>query len=214
MKTILLLPIFFFTISAFTQEKNVKISHYIFPEFVKSNVVSNTGGTNTLMTNYNALTEEMIFDNNGKKQAIGNLSVIDTIFIEGRIFIPYQDKFIELIYRNKYELFASYKCKLIEPGKPAPFGGTSQSSSTTVYTSLFTEGQCYELSLPFGYSTKPYTEYLLKKDGNISLFTTVRELSKLFESQSDIFKNYTKSHKVSRENQESIVELIKYMEQQ
>lgn len=214
MKTILLLPLLFFSLYSMGQNKQLDVTHYIFPEFVKSKVVMHSGGTNSPMLNYNSLTEEMIFESNGRKLAMDKLSDIDTIYIEGRIFIPYQKKFIELIYRGKFELFAVHKCSLLDPGKPAAYGGTSQTSATTSFSSFSSGGQLYELALPEGYGTKPYTEYLLFKDGKYNSFLTIKQLSKLFEDQSALFKEYTKSHKVKYENQESIVELISYLEQQ
>jgi len=42
----------------------------------------------------------------------------------------------------------------------------------------------------------------------------MRQLSKNFSDKSDIFKKYVKEHKVTYENQESLIGLIKYMEQQ
>lgn len=213
MKTILLLPVFFFALGAFAQNKQIEMTHYIFPEFLKSKVVMHAGGTNSPMLNYNSLTEEMIFDTNGKKLAMDKLSDIDTIYIEGRIFVPYQKKFIELIHHNLYELYAVHKCSLIDPGKPAAYGGTSQTSSSTSFSSFSSGGQLYELSLPEGYGTKPYTEYILLKDGKYNSFLTIKQLSKLFEDQSVLFKEYTKSHKVKYENQESIVGLICFLEQ-
>jgi len=190
------------------------MTHYIFPEFVQATVKMHSGGINTPMLNYNSLTEEMIFETNGKKLAMDKLSEIDTIYIEGRIFIPYQKKFIELIHHNIYELFAVHKCSLIDPGKPAAYGGTSQTSASTSFSSFSSGGQLYELSLPDGYSTKPYTEYILYKDGKYNAFLTIKQLSKLFEDQSALFKEYTKSHKVKYENQESIVGLISFLEKQ
>ena len=214
MKTILLLPVFFLTLSAFAQNKAIEMTHYIFPEFVQATVKMHSGGKNTPMLNYNSLTEEMIFETNGKKLAMDKLSEIDTIYIEGRIFIPYQKKFIELIHHNIYELYAVHKCSLIDPGKPAAYGGTSQTSSSTSFSSFSSGGQLYELSLPDGYGTKPYTEYILVKDGKYNSFLTIKQLSKLFEDQAALFKEYTKSHKVKYENQESIVALISFLEQQ
>jgi hypothetical protein len=41
------------------------------------------------LLNYNSLTEEMIFENNGKKLAIGKgeLELVDTVFIKDRKFV-------------------------------------------------------------------------------------------------------------------------------
>lgn len=173
-----------------------------------------SGTKNVTMLNYNAATEEMIFDNNGKKLAITKLDEIEAIYIEERKFIPLQNKFVEIIYQNIFELYAAHKCSLIDPGKPAAYGGTSQTSAITSYSSIMAGGQIYQLALPEGIGTKPYTNYWLKKGDNVKSFISLRQLSKLFEDKADLFKKYVKEHKVTYENQESIVELIKYMEAQ
>jgi len=214
MKTIiLLLTLCLLAFSGQCQSHKVELSHYIFPEFVKGTVLMKSGVKNTTMLNYNSLTEEMIFDTNGKKLSISKLEEIDTVYIEDRKFFPLKDKFVELIYHNKFELYAVHKCSVIDPGKPAAYGGTSQTSSTTSYSSLSAGGQVYQLKLPDGYTTKPYTEYWLKRDGKLTMFVSLRQLSKLFSEKSDQFKKYVKENKVDYEDQDGIGELIKYMEQ-
>ena len=164
------------------------------------------------MLNYNSLTEEMIFSNNGKKLAISHLEQIDTVYIKNRTFFPLQNKFVELIYRNKFELYAIHKCNLVDPGKPAAYGGTSQTSATTTYSSYYASGQAYELQMPEGTETKAYTEYWLKRDGKLTIFVSLRQLSKIFSAKSDLFKKFVKEKKVDYDDQESIVQLIKFME--
>jgi hypothetical protein len=211
-KIILLLALILIVTPAFSQKKGVELSHYIFPEFIKGTVLMKAGGKNMTMLNYNSMTEEMIFDSNGKKLAMGMIEQIDTIYIDGRIFIPFEKKFVEIIYRNKYEFYAIHKCSVIDPGKPAAYGGTSQTSSTTSYSSIFSGGQAYELSLPDGFKTKPYTDYLLKKDGKLTTILSLRQLSKQFDEKSDQFKKYVKENKVNYENQKSLIGLIKFLE--
>ena len=215
MRTITLsLILFLISTTGFCQNPKREINHYIFPEFIKGTVVMHTGVKNVTMLNYNAATEEMIFDNNGKKLAISQLDEIEEIYIEKRKFIPLQNKFVEIIYQNIFELYAAHKCSLIDPGKPAAYGGTSQTSATTSYSSIMAGGQIYQLALPEGIGTKSYTNYWLKKDDKVNSFISLRQLSKLFDDKADLFKKYVKEHKVTYENQESIVELIKYMENQ
>jgi len=214
MKTILSLLILCL-IASFGQSQvhKVELSHYILPEFIKGTVLMKSGTKNSTMLNYNALTEEMIFDTNGKKLSISKLEEIDTVYIEDRKFFPLKDKFVELIYRNKFELYAVHKCSVIDPGKPAAYGGTSQTSSTTSYSSLSAGGQVYQLKLPDGYTTKPYTEYFLKKEGKLTMFVTMRQLSKLFSKKSDQFKKYIKENKVDIEDPDAVAGLVKYLEQ-
>jgi hypothetical protein len=171
-----------------------------------------TGTINQATLNYNALTEEMIFDSNGKNLAMTKLEEIDTVYIENRKFFLLNTKFVELVYHNKYDLYIAHKCSVIEPGKPAAYGGTSQTSSTTSYSSILSGGQAYALSLPDGYTTKPYSDYWLKKDGKLTLILNMRQLSKQFDDKSDVFKKFVKENKVKYDDPEGILALIKYME--
>ncbi len=199
--------------NVFAQSRGVELSHYVFPEFIKGTVLMKSGVKNTTMLNYNSVTEEMIFDTNGKKLAISKIEDIDTVYIEQRKFFPIQGKFVELLYRNKYELYAIHKCGVTDPGKPAAYGGTSQTSSTTSYSSISSGGQVYNLQLPDGFKAKPYIEYWLKKDGKLAMVNSLRQLAKQFDDKSDSFKKFVKEHKIKIEDPENVVDLIKFLEQ-
>jgi hypothetical protein len=208
--SLLLVGFLFGNISA--QNRRTEISHYIFPEFMKGTVLMKSGVKNLTMLNYNSLTEEMIFDSNGKKLAIAHVGEIDTIYIEGRKFFPLHEKFVEIIYHNKFDVYACHKCSVVDPGKPAAYGGTSQTSATTSYSSILSGGQAYELQLPQGTETKPYTEYWLKKEDKLVQFVSLRQLSKIFSDKADLFKKYVKENKVDYDKQETLIAVVKYME--
>jgi hypothetical protein len=194
------------------QVKVLDLTHYLFPEFSKGIVLMKNGMSNEAYFNYNSLTEEMIFENKGVKLAVGQLDQIDTIFINARKFVPINNKFAEIIYHSKYTLFAEHKCSIKDPGKPSGYGGTSQTSATTTYSSYFSGGQVYELKLPDGFQTKPFVEYWLRKDGNINKFLSLRQLSKFFSNKEDLFKVFVKKQDVKYDDLASLVELIKFLE--
>lgn len=195
------------------QRKAIEVSHYLFPEFIKGTVLMKSGVKNEAKLNYNALTEEMIFVKDGKNLAMTNLADIDTVYIGETKFFIMKNKFVEIVYHNQYDLYAAHKGSIVDPGKPAAYGGTSQTSAANSYSSFFANGQLYDLQLPEGVETRAVTEYWLKKDGQLQLFLNLRQLARLFEDKSDQFKKYTKENKVKYENEESLVGLIKYLEQ-
>lgn len=200
------------TIPGFSQARMVEITHYLFPGFLKGEVLMKSGVRNEAHLNYNSLTEEMIFVNDGKKLALDQLETIDTVYINGMKFIPFNNKFVQIIYDSKYALYAQHKCSLKEPGKPAGYGGTSQTSAITSYASIFAPGQVYELKLPDGFETISFIEYWLKKDGKLTKYISIKQLSMLFSDKEGLFKEYVKKYKVKYTNQASMVELIKYLE--
>lgn len=196
----------------FSQIHVVEVSHYLFPEFEKGVVLMKTGVQENALLNYNSITEEMIFIANGIKLALSQLDQIDTVFIAGRKFIPYDGKFLEVLFRSRIALFAEHRCSIKDPGKPSGYGGSSQTSATTTYSSFMTNGQVYEMKLPEGTETKPYVEYWLKKNGNMTPFLSIRQLGRLFEDKSVIFKDYLKKHPVKYDDQNAVVGLVKYMD--
>jgi hypothetical protein len=200
--------------SSYSQAKNKEISHYLFPEFTQGIILMKNGIKNNALLNYNSLTEEMVFKDKGKMLAIGkaNLEQIDTVFIRDRMFFILNKNFVELILHSKCDLYAEHKCSLIPPGKPSGYGGTSQTSAITSITSINSGGRLYELELPDDYEIKPYTFYWLKKNGELNMFINMKQLMKLYDDKKELFKAYVKKHNVKYDNQESIVQLIKYLE--
>jgi hypothetical protein len=212
MKQIFLLLILGLLISvANSQEQNLGITHYLFPEFTKGVILMKTGLKNEASLNYNSLTEEMIFENKGVKLAFGQLEQVDTVYILKRKFIPVNGKFLELILHSSSDLYAEHKCELKDPGTPAGYGGTSQTSATTTYSQILSGGQAYDLKLPESIETNPYVVYWVKKDGKLSKFSSLNQLSKIFDDKSTEYKKYTKEHRVAFNNQQSLIDLVQYL---
>ncbi|MBE0677616.1 MAG: hypothetical protein IH592_02515 [Bacteroidales bacterium] len=200
--------------STYGQSKGVELSHYIFPEFTTGTVLMKSGQEYKALLNYNSFTEEMIFDDKGKKLAIGkeDKERVDTIYIMNRKFFPLNNRFVEMIYRSEFELYAEHMCNVKYPGKPAAYGGTSETTSVSTYSGILDGGIMYELKLPDGYTIKPFTNYWLKRDGELKKFFNMRQLMKLFDDRKNLINDYVNSHTVDYDDQESLVQLIRYLE--
>jgi len=200
-------------VSAYAQQKQAVVSHYVFPEFTEGIVLMKTGSRSKALLNYNALTEEMVFDNNGQKRAVTEQEVkqIDTVFIKDRKFVELDGKFVECLHQSGWDLYAEYKCRVNDPGRPSGYGTTSTTTAVQSYSSLNYGGKVYELKLP-DLEVDPYFNYLLKRNGEITRFINMNQLKKLYKDKKDILKEYLKSHEVDYDNQQSIIQLIEYLE--
>lgn len=212
-KKLILLFVFlpFFVMAQQTEN----LSHYVFPEFHRGVVLLKNGVRNNAMLNYNSLSEEMVFEENGQMLAIGKvlLPQIDTVFIADRKFIRQDDKFVEIrIDKPEIALYIEHKCRVTPPGKPAPYGGTSQTSSTTSYSSIMTEGRLYDLKLPGDYKITPYTVYRLKRNGKWQSFSNVGQLKKLYRDKKDMVDTYLKNNDFDIKKPENVVNAIKSWE--
>jgi hypothetical protein len=199
---------------SFGQVGSPGLSHYVLAEFTGGDILMKNGQQVKAWLNYNSLSEQMIFDENGKKLAIteNQLKLIDTIYLNNRKFCRIDNTFLELLYHSKNNLYAEYKCRLEAPGTTNGYGGNSQTSSNSSFSSIEERGIQYELSLPAGYKAKPYTIYWLKRNGKMSSFKNINQLMKLYSDKKALFKSFKKNHELDYNNQESIIELIKYLE--
>ncbi len=201
-------------IFCFPQKNDHKPTGYIFPEFSKGVVLMKSGVKHQKMLNYNMLTEEMVFTDNGKKLAFSDYEMqrVDTVYLADRKFIVMDKIWLELLYRSDFSLFAQHRCHLKDPGKPAGYGGTSQTQASDSYSSLITAGAVYELELPDDYGTSPYKIYTLMKNGETIKFVSMRQLKKYYEEKKDLVNTYIKEKDIEFNNPDDILELIKYME--
>ncbi|MCK7537430.1 MAG: hypothetical protein MZV63_43985 [Marinilabiliales bacterium] len=77
-----------------------------------------------------------------------------------------------------FELHAEHRCNVHEfPGKPAAYGGTSETSSVSTYSGIYDGGTLYELKLPDDFKTKPHTYYWLKRGGELKMFVSMKQLA-------------------------------------
>lgn len=200
--------------SLFAQVKGVEISHYLYPEFADGVVLMKDGRRNPTKLNYNAATEEMHFKQNERVLALAepSLSQIDTVFLKNSKFILYKKKFMEVLQQDNLTFLVYYRCKIIPPGNPAAFGGTSQTSSVDSYSSLALDGRVYELKLPDDYDVKPYNVYYLKDGGDWKEFITMRQLKSYYKKNKKQLDAYLKANPVDFNEATEVMKLIQYME--
>jgi len=94
----LLIPLLLF-VTVTKAQRTIELSHYLFPEFTKGSVMMKDGTETSAMLNYNAVTREMIFQQNGRVLALADptLSLTDTVRIEDRKFVLFDDEFVEVL---------------------------------------------------------------------------------------------------------------------
>lgn len=212
---IILCMIWFMTSNLQAQRQGTVVNHYIFPEFVTGTVLMKDGTTHQTLLNYNAASEEMIFDQNGQKLAFAEVTLngLDTVFIEDRRFVLLDNaNFAEVIHKDGYTLMVQYKCRVIPPGKPSGYGGTSQTSSVTSYSSLLGGGQLYELELPDDFKVNPYNVYWFQKEEEKESFVSLRQVRRYYSKQRALYNKYLKENEVDFDDSASMRELIYFLE--
>jgi hypothetical protein len=215
MKHFYLILFLFLSISiCYPQTGEKGITAYILPEFSQGKVLMKSGESYNASLNYDALTEEMVFVNKGNKLAIADeeVELVDTIYFSGREFVTLNHKFVEVLYHSSVALYAGYKCKLSNRGKPGAYGDTSQTSAITTASGFYSGTNRYDLSTSDRFQKKPYTWYWLMKKGKLNRFINLKQLANLYRDKAEKFNAYLKENDVNFDNQGDITKLISYLE--
>lgn len=214
MKYKFLLLLLSISISLYAQEME-SVSHYVFPDFQPGYVQLKNGTINNAKFNYNAASEEMVFDQNGEFLAIGDaiLYQIDTVFVSNEKFVRLNNKFVKIIIDEpEIDLFVQHKCQILPPGRPAAYGGTSQTTSSTSISSLTSNGSLYKLKLPDDFKIIPYNVYWINRNEQLSSFSSIKQLKKIYRDKKRVIDDYLKKNDVKLENEQSIKDAISFME--
>lgn len=181
-------------------ELKTKPEHFIFSEFVNGSVILKKGDTINVSANYNFLNEEMIFDDNGTKHAIGKLDSINAVYLEFHKFIPVGKVFYELAVDGPIALFIQHRGKVVSKGTPAGYGGTSQLASSTVITSMTGSGRIHELNTPEEYDIVNTTLFYVRKDDVMYSANSLRDIQKILPEKSEAIKEFIKKRNTDFKN--------------
>jgi hypothetical protein len=183
---------------------------YLFTKFSLSQIKIKNSNVLTNLMNYNIVTEKMVFIKNDQYFDLINPQMIDTIYLNDRVFIPIGKTFYEVLLSGPVSLFIQHRGELLPPAKPAGYGGTSQTSATSSLSSISTSTGQYNLSLPSDYTVNVTNIYWIRKDNEWLSFTNEKQFLKLFPEKSTQLKSFIKENHLMINNPEQIKKIVEY----
>jgi hypothetical protein len=184
---------------------------YLFRNFDRGRVLMKNGQVQSAQMNYNFVTERMVFIRDGNYFDMTNPEMVDTVYIQGRKFVPAGKVFHEVVFSGAIDLFIEHKGELLPAGKPAGYGGTSQLSSSNYVTSVRLPGGQYNLPLPPDYIIKGSTVHWIRKGGEMSEFQNEKQFLKLFPDKSDQLKSFIKENRLKFDRTDHLIKLMGYL---
>jgi len=188
----------------------VNMNQYLFPEFTECIIKSKTGTESTERGNYNTITGKMAFI---KDNVIVGLSIArqaDTIIINGRRFVPFGEILHEVVVNAPITLFIHHESRLIPPGQPVGYGGTSRVSKVNTYSHMSTQGGIYSLEIPPDFEVKYMPVYWIRRDGVMYSFLGRAKFVKIFPEHKKEIGNFIKSQGIKMEDREDLIRLVRY----
>jgi len=190
----------------------VALTQYVFNAFSPGIVKMKSGEVSTQSLNYNIVTNEMIFNNNGSYMAIAQPENVDTVFINNRKFIPLNKKFYEILVDEKFPLLLEFTATIHEPGNPIGYGINSSTNATSNLKSIISSGGSYSLKLPDGYSVIPGYNYWILEDGKLRKAGSDKQLIKIFPDKKDEINDFLKKNNTNFSKREDMILLIQHLE--
>jgi hypothetical protein len=189
-------------------EDFANLPQYLLPEFSSSTVKMKVGKDLTLVLNYNMLTGKMVFIQKNQAYDMINPGAVDTVLLEHRKFIPVGKVFYEVLMERPLSLYIEYKGSIIDPGKPAGYGGPSLVSSTSYINNLEKDHSFYNIKLPVDIKVKSELLYWISLNGEKYSFINERQLDKIFLGKENEIKAYLKKNRLKFENPTDVKQLV------
>ena len=191
-------------------KSTVNMSQYLFPEFTMCTIRSTSGTVSAENGNYNTITGKMAFM---KANTIYGLAVTrqaDTISFGNRHFVPFGEVFQEVVVNAPITLFIQHESRLISPGQPVGYGGTSKVSKVNTYSHLSTQSGIYSLEIPPDFEIKYMPVYRIRRDGEMYSFLGRKQFVKIFPEHKKEIGNFIKSQDIKMEDREDLIRLVTY----
>jgi hypothetical protein len=192
------------------------LPHFLFPSFKQGYIKMKDGEDIAIPLNYNMLEERLIVDLHGTYRYSKNPKLIDTVFAEHRIFVPYGELLYELLSAGPATFYLQNRCNATPKGNDTGYGSHSQSIGPTKYKRfeltqvIYQYGEVAYMDLPQNVEVTPASVYWVKKGDMMEKFNTEKQFLKLFPDYHSQLKGYIKQHKLKFKNREDIIKLGNY----
>lgn len=112
---------------------NINRQLLLFPEFAAGKVRMKNGTIENAPLNYNLDKQNIVFIQNNQYLLLEALETVDTIYLQGRTFVPVGTKVCELLAsEGAYHLLATYTGKVVPLTATVDHGGTVQKANNEV----------------------------------------------------------------------------------
>jgi hypothetical protein len=185
------------------------LPQYMFSDFAPADIKMKKGNDIALDLNYNTATGKMVFLLKGSFYDMVNPQSSDTVYLQDRIFVPYDTVFFEVIVKGEIPFYIQYKSDISLRSKPT-MSGTTQVSSSNYYTGGSTAEVYFNQKLPPEFSVKSYTQYWVRINGEMKSYTNERQLLKIFTQNAEQIKSFIRESDLDIQKRADLVKIGNY----
>lgn len=142
---------------------------------------------------------------------IDNPSVIDTVYVNDRKFVPVGSLFYEVAFSNPIiSLYIQYKSIVEDTGVPTAYGATTKTNNTRYSKRIYGPIASLNLSIPDNLKVTDKTIYWVGKDGSLEKFNTKRQFLKIFKAKEKELNQFIDSNNIDFKKPGDIIKVCNY----
>lgn len=209
---ILLLPVNL----AGQNNQGIPLPHFLFPAFREGYVKMKDGKDFTALLNYQMVDEKMITELDGTYRYSKDPRLIDTVFIENRVFVPVGNVFYEVLASGPVTIFLQNRSNYTPMGADIGYGAKSRSVGRTAYSRfelsdvMYQFGEVAKIDLPPNVEVTPASVFWVRKNGEFENFSNEKQFLKIFPEFEKELKDYIKHERIRMKSPEDLKKLGEY----
>jgi len=192
------------------------LPHFLFPSFREGRVLMKDGTSFTTKLNYHMVDEMMITEVDGKYRYSKDPKLIDTIYLENRIFVPVGNKFYEVLAKGPVTIFIQNRSNFTPVGADIGYGAKSKSVGKTSYRRfelvdvIAQYGEVAYMEIPPNSEVTPASVFWVRKDGTFEKFSNEKQFLKLFPGSETTLKEFIKKERINMKSPDDLALLGKF----
>jgi len=185
------------------------LPQYLLSDFTPAEIRMKDGSEILLNMNYNTVTGKMVFIKSGRLFDMVNPQSVDSVFIQLRVFVPYDTVFLELITDGTTPFFIQHIGEISLRSKPS-MSGTAQVSASNYYSGNKSEVVYFNEKLPGSFVVKSSANFWVRVNGSMINYSNERQLLKIFPKEADRIKLFIKEADLKIGSRADLIKIADY----
>jgi hypothetical protein len=191
------------------------LPHFLLPSFKEGRVIMKDGKNFSTLLNYHMVDEKMITELNGVYRYSKDPQLIDTIYLEHRIFVPVGNVFYEILASGPVTFFLQNKSKFTPIGSDIGYGAKARSVGRTQYSrfemsDLRYFGEVAYMDVPPSVEITPSSVFWVRKNDDFVKFSSEKRFLEIFPEHKAELKEYIEKENINIKSREGIISLGNY----
>jgi hypothetical protein len=189
----------------------INLPNFLLPNFTRSILKFKDGGENKVgMLNYNLVDQEMVFQQPDSYMVLDNPEVIDTVYMAGKKFVPFDKAFYEVVLEGSMPMYIQHKSNAEPQGVTKGYGLTSQTSGGQYQRQIYGSTGVINLSVPDNFKLVDDSYYWVKKDGTMQKFNNKKQFLKIFSDNEKDITQFIDKNSLSFKKLNDIIKVVEY----